>query len=91
MITGVVPFDSKNIEEIKRAIIEKPVIFPEGTRVDERAIHLIHRMLDKNRQTRIRMHEIMQNSWLFPDRLQFDDFDLGTSEDLEMSAVSFQL
>jgi serine/threonine protein kinase len=54
------------------------VTFPERSLIDERAAALIRRMLDKNRHTRIKMHEIMQDSWLFPGRVQNlspDNFD----------------
>lgn len=38
LITGKVPFDSDRITEIKKAIIEKPLTFPDGIKVDERAL-----------------------------------------------------
>jgi serine/threonine protein kinase len=38
LITGKVPFDSDQIADIKKAIIEKPLTFPEGVKIDEKAI-----------------------------------------------------
>ncbi len=40
------------------------------------------RMLDKNPNSRIKMHEIMQNKWLFPQRAIFQDSSLISKNDL---------
>ena len=41
-------------------------------------------MLDKNPTTRIKMHQIMQNSWLFPERV-FSEF-ASTAEKVILNA-----
>ncbi len=71
LLTGKVPFDSEtnNLKAIRSDIISKPVQFPSSTNLPypEGAISLVKRMLDKNRITRLKMHEVMQDEWLFPE------------------------
>ena len=63
LLAGKVPFDSEknDLKAIKYDIIYKPVVFPSGASYPEGAITLIKRMLDKNRLTRIKMHEVMED------------------------------
>ncbi len=68
LITGHVPFDSQSRVEIRKKIIEEPVIFSKDMPIDPRALTLVQRMLDKNKNSRIKMHEIMSNPWLFPEK-----------------------
>jgi hypothetical protein len=41
-------------------------VFPEDVDISPQAKGLIQRMLEKDKKHRIKMYEILENQWLFP-------------------------
>ena len=63
MIFGYHPFKVPNREETVKNIIEKPVKFDNAIAISDECKELIIMMLDKNPETRISMHKVVNHKW----------------------------
>lgn len=66
LFTGELPFKGQKNSDIKRAILEEEPIFPDDVEIHPKAKDLITSMLEKDKQKRIKMLQILDNEWLFP-------------------------
>eukprot|EP01096_Ripella_sp_DP13-Kostka_P016947 TRINITY_DN846_c0_g2_i2.p2 TRINITY_DN846_c0_g2~~TRINITY_DN846_c0_g2_i2.p2 ORF type:complete len:389 (+),score=188.83 TRINITY_DN846_c0_g2_i2:949-2115(+) len=62
MVFGNVPFMADNLLDLHECILNDPVVFPHSIEPDLQ--DLIEKMLDKNPDTRIRLGDIMQHTWV---------------------------
>lgn len=67
MITGTLPFDDDKLSVVKQIIAVGKFEFPEEIYVNPKLKELISGMLEKDKNKRLKMYEILENSWLFPD------------------------
>ncbi|OHT16961.1 AGC family protein kinase [Tritrichomonas foetus] len=62
MLTGEFPFDDPNSVLLVQKILNEEPCYP--TFVTENALNLLKRMLDKNPETRITIHELLNHPWI---------------------------
>jgi len=77
LVLGSFPFTGHNSEEMKRQIVEKDIEDDEHDKISKRCWSLIKRLLDKNRETRIKLAEVSEHPWIKdnkPDTLIEEEF-----------------
>lgn len=74
LYTGRLPFAGAKQAETRRAILEDEVAFPEEDfEIHPKARALIGSMLEKDKSKRVKMAQVLENSWLFPPCQTDDD------------------
>ena len=66
LFTGTLPFNSEKPSQIRDNIINSEIKFPDDISINPLAKELIIKMLEKNKDKRIKIFELMDNEWLFP-------------------------
>ncbi|XP_061191127.1 testis-specific serine/threonine-protein kinase 1-like [Saccostrea echinata] len=66
MICGKMPFDDRNIKEMLKKQISEGISIPDKVkeRISSHCVELIHKILDPNSKSRIKIGNILQSEWL---------------------------
>ncbi|OMJ92467.1 hypothetical protein SteCoe_4809 [Stentor coeruleus] len=67
LVYRCLPFWAQSLAGIFEVIQQQVIQFPQSHLVDEDLRDIMVRILDKNPQTRIKMHELIQHPWLLKD------------------------
>lgn len=87
-IFGKLPFMAKSVHLIYEAIAHQDFVMPNEPQIPDSLKHLLHRLLDKNPETRITIAQLLQDEWVtdngkWQGGMAFDEQQLIQQQQLE--------